>query len=213
MMAIRVGAFLLLAAMASAQTTYTKTDEPSPNEPKLPVVDSKACPGPSRRVDGVTEPVAVRIQKTEPMYSTWEEKRTAVATLKVGEEVKVWAGVNVVREPNKARVLQPSEPDEKPVLKPGDEILNYGFRGDGNYVFWAQGVWFTEYYENEGDLKGACGFADKSLCTFAFFKKGVQEWWVQVKTNSGVTGWVLASKQTRDKTWSDANFGDLCMMD
>jgi hypothetical protein len=62
-------------------------------------------------------------------------------------------------------------------------------------------------------LNGECGFGDKSECTFAISKRGVQEWWVQVKTSSGLTGWVLASKNVRDKSWSDSNFGNLCMLD
>jgi hypothetical protein len=62
-------------------------------------------------------------------------------------------------------------------------------------------------------MNGECGFADKSECSFSISKRGVQEWWVQVKTSSGLTGWVLASKNVHEKSWSDANFGDLCRMD
>jgi len=213
MTTVRILALLFLAALARAQNLYTKAENPSSTEPKLPVVDDKACPGPPRRVDGVMEPVAVKIRTAEPMYSTWQAKRVVAGTLKTGEEVDAWSGVNVILEPDKARVLQSSEPDEKPVLKPGDEMLGYGFRGDGNYLFWAKGAWFTEYYENEGNLRGDCGFADKTMCTFAIVKKGIQEWWVQVRTSGGITGWVLASKNVHDKSWSNANFGDLCMMD
>ena len=136
-----------------------------------------------------------------------------VAILKPREQVNVWSGVNVIREPFKARVLQPSLPDEIPVLKAGDEVLGYGLRGDGDYVFWAKGEWYTQYYEGEGDLEGGCGFSDKTSCTFVFFKKGVQEWWVEVKTKSGLTGWVMAGKDVQEKSWSSPNFGGLCMLD
>ena len=202
-----------LSTVAGAQTSYTKADDPSLTEPKLPVVDDKACPGPSRRADGVMEPLTVTIRQTEPIFSTWDEKRTVVATLNKGEDVEVWSGVNVIREPNRARVLQPSGPAESPALKPGDELLGYGRRGDGDYLFWAKGVWFTEYFEEESGPNGECGFADKSQCTYMFFKKGIAEWWVQVKTGTGTVGWVLASKTMHENSWTDSNFGDLCMMD
>jgi hypothetical protein len=214
MIAVRLGALLLLAVLATAQqTSVSKTGDLSPSEPRLPVIDDKACPGPSRRTDGVLEPIRIKLEHNGQMYSSWDSNRVSAGTLKVGEEVTVLSGVNVIREPDTVRVLQPSLPGEDPPLKPGDEVLGYGLRGDGNYVFWAKGVWYTQYYESEGDLRGGCGFADKSQCSFAISKRGVQEWWVRVKTKSGLTGWVLASKNVHDKAWKDANFGDLCMMD
>ena len=214
MVAIRLGTLLLLAVLATAQqTSVSKTGHPSTSEPKLPVIDNRACPGPSRRADGVLEPFQMKLEHNGRMYSSWKRNRVSVATLKVGEEVSVLSGVNVIREPDKVRALQPSEPGEDPPLKLGDEVLGYGLRGDGNYVLWAKGVWYTQYYEFEGGMNGECGFRDKSECTFAISKRGVQEWWVHVKTSSGLTGWVLASKNVHDKSWRDANFGNLCMLD
>lgn len=207
--------FLMMGALASAQNSspYTFADTPSRIEPKLPVADLKACPL-SNRVDGAPDPVKVKIAKTESIYSTWEDNRVAVGALNVGDDVTVWSGTNVTREPDKAQVLQPSQPDgDTPALKPGDEILSYGLRGNGDYISWAKGKRFEEYYEFEGDSKGGCGFADKSQCTFALVKRGIQEWWVKVKTGTGLTGWVLAGKHFREKAWSDANFGDLCSGD
>ena len=191
MIARRLGAFLLLAVLVTAQqTSITKAGDPSRSEPKLPVIDDKACPGPSRRTDGVLEPFQMKLEHNGQMYSSWKAKRVLVAKLKAGEEVSVLSGVNVIREPDKVRVLQPSGTDDVPPLKAGDEVLGYGLRGDGDYVFWAKGVWYTQYYEFEGDMNGGCGFADKSECSFVIAKKGVQEWWVHVKTSSGLTGWV-----------------------
>jgi hypothetical protein len=208
-----IGLVLLLSAFSAAQVSFTKSEDPSLTEPKLPVVDYKACPGPSPRVDGMIEPFPVTIKRSEKLYSTWRPNRTVVDTLKPRENVNVWSGVNIISEPYEAKILQPSFPSEIPVLKPGDEILGYGLRGDGNYVFWAKGAWFTTYYEAEGSMAGGCGFSDKTLCTFAFVKKGVQEWWVEVKTKNDVTGWVLAGKNVHEKSWSSPNFGDLCRSD
>lgn len=60
---------------------------------------------------------------------------------------------------------------------------------------------------------GGCGFAEKTSCTIAIVKNGVKEWWVQVKTGSGFTGWVLARKSDGDKSWDSGNFEDLCRLD
>ncbi|MGC2246827.1 MAG: hypothetical protein WA609_09515 [Terriglobales bacterium] len=214
MIARRLGAFLLLAVLATAQqTAITKTGDPSRSEPKLPVIDDKGCPDTNRRTDGVIEPIQMKLEHNCQIYSSWNAKRVLVAKLKPGEAVSVLSGIDVIREPDQVRVLQPSGSDDVPRLKAGDEVLGYGLRGDGDYVFWAKGVWYTQYYELEGDLNGGCGFADKRECSFAILKKGVQEWWVHVKTSSGLTGWMLAGKVTREKSWSDANFSDLCRMD
>jgi hypothetical protein len=213
------GAFLVLAVLASAQSsvsaakTYTLVDTPSRTEPKLPAVDLKACPL-SNRVDGEPDPIAEKIVKTEPMYSTWEDKRVVAGTLKVGESVTVWHGVNVIREPDKARVLQASQAnDGLPALQPGDSVLGYGTRGDGSYIFWAKGAWSSSYYENVIAKGSWCGFADKSQCNIEIIENGIDEWWVQVRTVSGLTGWVRASKNVHGKSSLDANFGSMCSGD
>jgi hypothetical protein len=213
MIVMRLGLFLLLTVLATAQqASVSKTGEPTTSEPKLPVTDDKACPGPSRRTDGVLEPIHMKLEHNGRMCSSWKDDRVFIASLRVGEEVVVLSGLNVIREPDKVRILQPSLPGENPSRKVGDEVLGYGLRGDGDYVFWAKGIWYTRYYEFEGDMQGGCGFSDKTDCTFAVLKRGIQEWWVRVKTSKGLAGWVSASKNI-DKSWSDANFGDLCRMD
>ena len=81
-------------------------------------------------------------------------------------------------------------------------------------VFWAKGVWFEEYYELVAE-RGACGFtAGFGLggCTVDIIDDGVSEWWVQVKTSKGITGWVLAEKVKNNRPWY-GNFEDLCRLD
>jgi hypothetical protein len=214
MAAIRLATILLLTSLAGAQGSSTpQIGHSNTPIPKLPVIDDNACPGPSRRIDGVLEPVQIKLENSGRIYSSFQRPRVSVAALKVGEKVSVLSGVNVISEPDKVRVLQPSEADEVPSLKPGDEVLGYGLRGDGNYVFWAKGVWFTTYYEYQGDLNGGCGFRDKSMCSFAILEWGIQEWWVRVKTIDGTVGWALASRKMHKKSSSDVNFGQLCMLD
>jgi hypothetical protein len=60
--------------------------------------------------------------------------------------------------------------------------------------------------------KGQCGFTSgfgPDGCTIDIIKSGIREWWVQVKTSSGLTGWVLAKNFNRDENWS-SSFSDLC---
>jgi hypothetical protein len=52
MIAIRLGAFFLMATLAAAQqTSVSKPPKASVPEPKLPVIDYDACPGKDRTVD------------------------------------------------------------------------------------------------------------------------------------------------------------------
>ena len=209
MVAIRLGTFLLLATLATAQqTSASKSAESSNPEPELPVIDYNACPGKGRMVPNW------RIKRNDRMYSSWRDKRTMIGTLKAGEKVTVLAGVNVIREPDRALIKQggvESLSQETGVpLKAGDVILCYGFHFDGNYDFWAKGVWFTYYYEAIAGKGDTCGFADKNQCIVVIIKDGVREWWVQVKTSSERTGWVLAHKSTRGAFWDSLNFDSLC---
>jgi hypothetical protein len=202
MIAIRLGAFLVLAALATAQQTMpSKSAKSNVPEPKLPVIDYKACPGKGRVVPDV------KVERDDQIYSSWEDKRVLVGALKAGEDVTVLAGVNVIREPDRALIKQP---DADLSLKAGDEVLLYGFHRDGNYDAWAKGVWFTYFYENIAGKGDSCGFADKGQCNLVIIKNGVSEWWVQVKTNTGSTGWTPAFKFMGEKRWTSGNFGDLC---
>jgi hypothetical protein len=207
MLALRLSALLPLATLATAQqTSVSPSPNPSISEPKLPAIDDKACPGKDRTVR------QTKIVRPDEIYSSRRDKPLSVGELKSGDEVTVLAGVNVIREPDRAVVKHPG-PDLAPLLKPGDVVLRYGLHADGDSDFWAMGVWFTESYEQIIEKGSSCGFADKTLCTVEITKNGVKEWWVQVKTAKGVTGWVLASKRTEDKLWDDPNFSDLCMLD
>jgi hypothetical protein len=72
--------------------------------------------------------------------------------LKAGEEVTVLAGVNVIRAPDRALAKYDGQVLAKDVsdvsLKRGDVFLIHEFRADGDYDFWAKGVWYTESHED-----------------------------------------------------------------
>jgi hypothetical protein len=81
----------------------------------------------------------------------------------------------------------------------------------GENVFWSKGRWFAEWEEAVA-VKSHCGFRSgfsQGGCEIDIIKNGASKWWVQVKTKSGVTGWVLAEKLNGDKPWY-GNFSDLC---
>ena len=84
-----------------------------------------------------------------------------------------------------------------------------GLRSDGFISFWGKGISFTEDYEIIA-LKGSCGFADKTQCHINITKWGVQEWWLQLKTSDGVTGWILGLKQSGGKVSLGPNSGYAC---
>jgi hypothetical protein len=205
MLAIRLLALALLVSLASGQDLSTpqigRSDTPVPG---LPVVDDRACPGKDNTVPNV------KVSQQSQLHSSWKDDAKPIGTLTAGEKVTVLGGINVVREPDKA-IIKYIGPDLPSLLKVGERALAYGIEADGDIVFWAEGVWFKEWIEAAAET-GHCGFTSGfSLggCTIDIIKDGSSEWWVQVKTSSGLTGWVLATKFNGDKRWY-GNFSRLC---
>lgn len=172
--------------------------------PKLPLIDFSTCPGDGRIVPDW------KIDKDDRMYSSFQNDRALVGQLKAGETVTVLRGANIVREPSRAVIKYVGRHDDPSAQKVGDTALAYGVEPDQAVVFWANGMWFTEDIESVAE-KGQCGFTagfGPGGCTIDIVKDGIGEWWVQVKTAAGLTGWVLAEK-TGDQHW-DGNFSQLC---
>ena len=203
---VRLSAILLVASLAAAQQNDSATSSNIP-QPKLPVIDYDACPGKGNSIPNV------KLVKDDLIYSS-PDKGKLVARLSAGDTVTVLAGANVVRQPDKAVIKNASHADTRwPPLKAGDIVLSYGWHVDGNMVFWAKGAWFQEDTEAVAE-KGACGFTSgfgPSGCTIDIVKDGIIEWWVQVKTSNGVSGWVLAVRYNDDNRWYRwyGNFYDL----
>ena len=193
-----------LIASGQKQPTNPKIGKSNTPEPTLPVVDDYACPGKGNTVPNVM------ISQRDRIYSSWQDDRKLIGTLKAGDKVTVLGGANIIREPDTA-IIKYVGPDDSPLLKVGDVAHGYGLDADENIVFWAKGVWFAGDIETVAE-KGQCGFTSgfgQGGCTIDIVEDGVSDWWVQIKTSGGVTGWVLAAKFTRGKRWS-GNFGDLC---
>ncbi len=206
MIATRLGTVILLVTIATAQqTSAPKSAKPSIPEPRLPVIDYGACPG---------EVPHWKIERSDRVYSSFRDKRAIIGMLKAGEEVTTLKGVNVIREPDRA-LIKPSGAKSlaqvKGVsLKPGEVVLRYGLHPDGTYKLWAKGVWFAYDYEEIAEKGDICGFGNKNQCTIEIIKNGVSEWWVEVKTSNGRTGWVLAGKSSHGVLWDNRNFAELC---
>jgi hypothetical protein len=198
-----LGMFLLLATIATAQQTPPVTSTNSSiSEPQLPVIEYDACPGKGRIVPNW------KIKRNSPVYSSWQVRRTQTGTLKVGEKVTVLAGVNVTRKPDRILVTR-SLSDIG--LEPGDIILRYEQLAEGEANMWAKGVWHQAYDLSRTTSKdGKTGCLAQDRCNSKVIEDGTMEQWVQVKTSSGQTGWVLVFKVTRGVFWTGGNFGSLC---
>jgi hypothetical protein len=205
---VRLGAFLLFATLvAASQNSGPKSSKSSVAEPKLPVIDFDACGSPNPSTNS-GKPVPYKLQADDRLYSSWQDSRKLVRGLASGTEVTQVGAVNIVREPDRG-VITGNVDESRRSLVRGDEVLGYGLRSDGSISFWGKGISFTEYYENIA-FKGSCGFADKSQCHINITKPGVQEWWLQLKSSDGVTGWILGLKQSGDKVSYGPNAGYAC---
>jgi hypothetical protein len=204
---VRLVAIVLLTPLLNGQEpTSPKIGSHTP-KPKLPVVDDNACPGKGKMIRNV------KVSENDLIYSSWNSNGKSIGALKAGEEVTVLGGVNVVHEPDIA-VIKYVRSEDDPLLKVGDTALGYGvedFSTGASMVLWSKGVWFAAWTEAVAE-KGQCGFTSgfgPGGCTVDVIKNGVSEWWVQVKTGSGLTGWVLGQKSNHEKDWS-SGFTDLC---
>jgi hypothetical protein len=193
---LRLIAILLAASFAVGQQKGSATSSDIP-EPKLPVIDYDACPGKGQPIPDV------KLVKGDLIYSS-PNKGKLIGRLSAGEKVTVVAGANVILQPDRAVIKYASHDDTRwPPLKVGDIVLGYGWQVEGNMVFWAKGVRFQESVEAVAE-KGVCGFTSgfgPDGCAIDIVKDGVIEWWVQVKTTSGVSGWVLAVKYNDNNRW------------
>ncbi len=188
MIAVRFGALLLLALFATAQQNSIPRVKASVPEPKLPVVSYDACPfeGCIFREWTVT--------KRSTIYSTWQDHRRVLGRLTKGERVQGLTGVYVTREPDRFLVKRAISYLS---LRSGDEILQYMESGEGYADLWANGVWHKDF--DWGQTDGSVvtltdgGFTSPLVLgdNVTLVRHGIKEWWAQVRTANGKTGWVL----------------------
>jgi hypothetical protein len=208
MASVRLGAFLLFASfVAASHNGSPQSRKPPVGEPKLPVIDFDACGSPNPRLYS-GKPVPYNLEADDDLYSSWQDDRTLVRRLAVGTEVTRIGAVNIIQEPDRAVITGEVDESLRPLVR-GDEVLGYGLHSDGDVSFWGKGVLFTEHFDNIA-LKGSCGFADKTQCQINITKPGVQQWWMQLKTSDGVTGWILGLQQVGNDVSFGQNAGYAC---
>jgi hypothetical protein len=206
MIGSRIAAILLLSSLATAQDVSSpEIGRSNTPKPKIPVVDYNACPGKDKTIPNV------KVDRVARAYASWRRDSKPIGVLRVGEEVTIIGGVNVVYEPDIAVVKYAHRSPEYSSLTVGGVAFGYGIEADATVVFWSNGTWFGENFESVGE-KGSCGYTSgfgQGGCTVDITKHGVSEWWAQVRTAKGVSGWVLAAKFNGDKR-GYVNFSNLC---
>lgn len=173
---IVLSAIFLLGQCSYAQATPAGHVE---SEPKLPVVDENACP-----FEGCTFG-PWKVTKDSTLYSAWESNRKIIATLKQGQNVTAITGVHITIKPDVIRITK-AVPTLS--LRAGDRVLRYMYHGEGFADIWANGKWTKEadcsfVTEKNGD---GCG----RDCAGIVEQEGIKEWWVKVRIESGLIGWV-----------------------
>lgn len=208
MASVRLGAFLLFASFVAApHKAIPQSRKPPVAEPNLPVIDFDACGSPNPRLYS-GRLVPYNLEANDDLYSSWQDDRTLVRRLAVGTEVTRIGAVNVIQEPDRAVITGEVDESLRPLVR-GDEVLGYALHSDGEVSFWGKGVLFSEHFDNIA-FKGSCGFADKTQCRVNITRRGVQQWWMQLKTSDGVTGWILGLEQIGDKFSYGPNAGYAC---
>lgn len=188
-----LGVFLLFATLPAAQTDRDTSD------PKLPVIEEQPCLANGRR--------NWPIESGSPIFSSWQPQHTQIGKLRAGEKVTVLGGITLTRQPDKLIVTK-AKPDIG--LKPGDIMLRYDIFGEGDANIWANGIWHKGYNLWTAVETDGTGCRAIDACDCKVIENGVMERWVQVKTVTGITGWVLEFKATHGVFWDSHVFGQLC---
>jgi hypothetical protein len=153
-------------------------------EPPLPVINYRACP-----FEGCSFRKWI-VLKDVPLYSNWKGDRKLITMLKPPEVVTGISGVHITLEPDRIQVLQPV-PELQ--LRPGDIVLRYMSHGEGFADIWTKGKWFRQHdcsFIAEKNSSG-CLFD----CSAKVIAEGRKDWWVQVRTTQGQTGWAKSEDQ------------------
>jgi hypothetical protein len=179
-----INSFLLLLFVPQLSVAQVPAAKPTTPEPRLPVIDYKACP-----FEGCTFGKWLVVRDTT-IFSSWKGERKPAAKIKKGDVVTGLTGVHITYEPDHVKVFKPI-PELH--LQPGDVILRYMYHGEGYADIWVKGQWKKDYdctFITEKDGSGC--LAD---CVAKVVSGGKKDWWVQLKTANGSTGWTKADGQ------------------
>lgn len=164
----------LLTLLAAPQLDPSLTPQKAP-KPALPKIDEKACPFEGCQFGTWTATDNVQL------FSTWKEDRKPVAVISKGEAVTAITGVHVTFEPSEIQVTAPIPAYG---LKAGDTVYGYMYKGEGVFSAWFNGYW-VEDFDGSGVADAGCN----RNCNAKLLKEERVEWWVEIKTKDGTTGW------------------------
>jgi hypothetical protein len=169
----------LLAAQSNPSLAPRKTPQPS-----LPKIDENACPFEGCQFGAWTATDEVQL------YSSWKQERTPTVRVAKGEVVTAVTGVHVTYEPEEIQITAPIADYG---LKPGDLVFGYMNLGEGFFNAWADGYWIEEFDGSGVTMPDDSGCSRN--CNAKLLKLGRFEWWVQIKTKSGASGWTKESEK------------------
>jgi hypothetical protein len=148
------------------------------DKPAMPFSDPGACPFECCQYGIWTAKQTVSLRKERNKQSP------VVFTISRGEKVTATTGVVVTYKPGVVRMLKQSQFET--VRVPAGAVvyvLHYG--GEGSDLFWYNGK--THW----GELFAESVHKGNTEYPWDVDSLPVTEWWVQVKTSRGVTGWIL----------------------
>lgn len=195
-----IGLLLAFITAVAAQQNSSPAQRLSKAEPALPVIQRSICVG---RVAPVRN---WKIRSPVPLFSSWHGDRKQMGELQSGENVTVTSGTTITKEPDRISVTRPI-PELS--LKSGDTMLRYESSGEIADI-WSNGVWHNGYHVWKTTEKDGSGCNAKDTCNSLVTENGVKEWWIQVKTAEGRSGWVLDRTNDRGQFKDSGNFDGLC---
>jgi hypothetical protein len=155
-----------------------------PGKPPVPYEDVGACPfeGCVYRAWTANAPVSVRADR--------KASAAVVYTISKGEKVTALTGVVVTLKPGRVefpkRVTLRTASDSLDVA-PGQSLYLLTYRGEGFFKAWFQGRLY-DYLDGSIFYNGVCDYQPER-CTGKVVERTESIWWVQVRNNSGQTGW------------------------
>ena len=150
--------------------------------PALPAITQDVLPG-----EGST-PGKYTLRGPAVIFDTWKPRRHRIATLKAGTPLVLLSGVSEVSKPDLVAVTSPV-PELQ--LNPGDSLLRYTWRGEGNADFWAKGRFYRDL--NGEFVTEADGSGCQSQCKARVVESGLKVWWFRVRLMDHRIGWTNAA--------------------
>ena len=135
-MALSVGfTFTLVAWVVSASLQASDARQVATAEPPLlPAVTKDVLPGEGWIVG------TYKLRAQAKVFNTWKAGRRQIATAVSGATFALLSGLSEVSKPD---LITVTGPIPELGLNPGDKLLRFTARGEGNTDFWANGYWRT----------------------------------------------------------------------